>query len=65
VFYSSLGDLIRLIQSLVLFLAYVIALHPEVHDKSRNEIETVLEETDDMPCIIKSSKLQHQRGAVR
>jgi cytochrome P450 len=33
-------------QSLMLFLAYVLALHPEVQDKLRSEIDTVLEETD-------------------
>jgi hypothetical protein len=33
-------------QSLMLFLAYVLALHPEVQDKLRSEIDSVLEETD-------------------
>jgi cytochrome P450 len=33
-------------QSLMLFSAYVLALHPEVQDKLRAEIDTVLEETD-------------------
>jgi cytochrome P450 family 9 len=33
-------------QALMLFLAYVLALHPEVQDKLRSEIDTVLEETD-------------------
>jgi cytochrome P450 len=33
-------------QSLMLFLAYVLALHPEVQDKLRSEIDTVPEEND-------------------